>query len=311
MLATKILKCVLPQINLTASFKNTRHFFPNLPRTTEKKVGTKIWRPMILPEPGKGGKAFRRIVHYKDHYTIEPLNVTNLAGRDPYTGRLVCKGIGGGIKHKYHQIQWLRDGPTEGPPKEEKILKVFKDGCRTADVALVASGTELKYIIATNNMKEGDIIRTTRNIPRNPIKPKDGDAYPVGALPLGTFVHCVEKYPGKGAGILKSAGVKGTIMRKDGDSRIVIRLSGRRPIEFSFDNHCLAVVGQVSNPKHGSTPIGSAQRNRELGNRPRSGLKQKKTGRHGRKLKAMKPLVKLQKRMPDQHSRKLFTLTEF
>lgn len=71
MLATKILKCVLPQINLTASFKNTRHFFPNLPRTTEKKVGTKIWRPMILPEPGKGGKAFRRIVHYKDrskHY---------------------------------------------------------------------------------------------------------------------------------------------------------------------------------------------------------------------------------------------------
>lgn len=80
----------------------------------------------------------------------------------------VCKGIGGGIKHKYHWIKWVRDGPREGPPQIEKVLKVFKDGCRTADIALVAVGSELKYILATENMKAGDLIKTSRVIPRIP-----------------------------------------------------------------------------------------------------------------------------------------------
>ncbi|XP_051169762.1 39S ribosomal protein L2, mitochondrial [Leptopilina boulardi] len=290
------LKRILPQINLSASYANHNGLYPKLPITTTKRVGTKIWRPMILPQPGKGNQAFRRIVHFKDHYTIEPLNVTNLAGRDPNTGRLICKGIGGGIKHKFHQVKWLRDGPNEGPPKEEKVLKIFKDGCRTADMALVGSGNELKYIIASVNMKEGDIIRTSRHIPRMPVKPQEGDAHPLGALPIGTEVHCVEKYPGKGCFFLSAAGVKGVILRKDNDDRVVVRMPGKRPIEFSFEKECLAVVGQVSNVTHASTPIGSAQRNRELGNRPRSGLKQKKTGRHGRKIRPMKPVRKVQLR---------------
>lgn len=103
-------------------------------------------------------------------YTIKPLEVTNLAGRDPVTGRVVCKGIGGGIKHKYHWIKWTRDGPTEGPPQVEKVLQVMKDGCRTADIALVAVGDELKYILATENMKAGDLIKTSRVIPMIPGK---------------------------------------------------------------------------------------------------------------------------------------------
>lgn len=149
-------------------------------------------------------------------------------------------------------------------------------------------------------MKVGDVIKTSREIPRIPIRPGEGDAHPLGALPLGTEVHCVEKIPGMGALYLKAAGVRGKIMRKDGDDRVVILMPGKRPIEFSFDKRCMAVVGQISNVEHGSTHIGSAQRNRELGNRPRSGLKQKKTGRHGRKLKRMKPLKRL---LPARESR--------
>ena len=61
------------------------------------------------PKPGHG-KSFRRIVHFPDKYTVEPLNVTNLAGRDPNSGRMIAKGIGGGIKHKYHWIKWVRNG---------------------------------------------------------------------------------------------------------------------------------------------------------------------------------------------------------
>lgn len=126
-----------------------------------------IYKFIEKPKPGDG-KAFRRIVHYPDEYTVKPLEVTNLAGRDPVTGRVVANGIGGGIKHKYHWIKWVRDGPTEGPPQVEKVIEVMFDGCRTAKIALVAVGDEMKYILATENMKAGDLIRTSRVIPRIP-----------------------------------------------------------------------------------------------------------------------------------------------
>lgn len=120
------------------------------------------------PKPGEG-IAYRRKVHFPSKYTVEPLNVTNLAGRDPVTGRVVAKGIGGGIKHKYHWIKWVRDGPSDPDhPQLEKVVDIIFDGCRTPKVAVVAVGDELKYIIATENMKAGDIIRTSRHIPRIP-----------------------------------------------------------------------------------------------------------------------------------------------
>lgn len=124
---------------------------------------------VVPPKPEIGhGKSFRRIVHFPEKYTVKPLEVTNLGGRDPETGRLVVKGIGGGIKHKYHWIDWKRVGPTEGPPLVERVIKIIKDGCRTAHVALVAHGDTLKYILATENMKAGDLIKTSCHIPRIP-----------------------------------------------------------------------------------------------------------------------------------------------
>jgi large subunit ribosomal protein L2 len=85
-----------------------------------------------------------------------------------FEGRVVCKGIGGGIKHKYHWIAWNREGPKEGKPIEEKVIQIMDDGCRTARIALVAGGDQLKYILATENMQAGDILKTSRHIPRIP-----------------------------------------------------------------------------------------------------------------------------------------------
>jgi len=200
------------------------------------------------------------------------------------TGRVVAKGIGGGIKHKYHWIKWIRDGPEDlnEPPKEEKVLEVFKDGCRTSFIALVGSNRELKYILATENMKPGDIIRTHRGIPRNPVRPSEGDAYPLGALPMGTLIHCVEKYPGLGGFLIHSAGTVGTLIRREED-RVVVQISNKKL--FSLHESCMATVGRLSNIEHNFIPIGSAQKNRELGNRPRSGLWHRKTGKLGRKIK--------------------------
>ncbi|RZB41018.1 39S ribosomal protein L2, mitochondrial [Asbolus verrucosus] len=246
-------------------------------------------RHVPVPKPVIGnGKSYRRIVHFTEKYTVKPLEVTNLGGRDPETGRLAVKGIGGGIKHKYHWIDWKRVGPTEGPPQVERVIKIIKDGCRTAHVALVACGDRLKYIIATENMKAGDLIKTSCHIPRIPVRPNEGDAYPLGALPIGTQINCVEMYPGLGGFLVHSAGTFATILRKAPNNRVIIMMPSKK--EFSLLESCMCTVGRVSNVEYASTPIGSAQKNRELGNRPRSGWWQRKTGRFGRKIRKPPPV---------------------
>ncbi|KAJ6635516.1 39S ribosomal protein L2, mitochondrial [Pseudolycoriella hygida] len=245
-----------------------------------------IYKFIKKPSPGTG-HAYRRIVHYPKEYTVKPLDVTNLAGRDPVTGRVVAKGIGGGIKHKFHWVVFTRDGPKEGPPQIERVIDVIFDGCRTAKVALVAVGDQLKYIIASENMKPGDIIKTSRFIPRIPVRANEGDAYPLGALPVNTKIHCLEKNPGHPYHMITAAGTYGTITRKFGE-HVVVQIPSK--IEIAFHQTCMATVGRVSNIEHGRTPVGSATRKRELGYRPRSGLWQRKTGKHGRKIRKPPPM---------------------
>jgi len=243
----------------------------------------------LRPVAGTPGVCLKRIVHYEDKYTVKPLSVTNLGGRDTVTGRKVIQGWGGGIKHKYHWVQFDRRGPTEDvPPIEEKVIQIVFDGCRSARLALVAGGEEMKYYLATVNMKPGDIVRTSSFIPQIPVTPNEGDAYPLGALPEGTMVHCLEKLPGYGQRLVHSAGSFATIVRNMKD-QVIVRMPSKH--EFTMDAKCMACVGRIGNVEHSSIPIGSAQRLRELGYRPRSGLWQRKTGRFGRKIRAPKKIV--------------------
>ncbi|CRL05014.1 CLUMA_CG018042, isoform A [Clunio marinus] len=249
---------------------------------------------VVIPEPGKGHKQFRRIVHYpKDgKYTVKPLDNTHLAGRDPVTGRKVVQGLGGGVKHKFHWIKYERDGPSgEGEVQLEKVLDIIKCGCRTAHVALVGVGDELKYILATENMKPGDILKTSKFIPRIPVRANEGDAFPLGALPIGTKVHSIQAHPGEMRHYVTAAGTFGTILRKI-DDRIVIQLPTKK--EYGFLQNCMATVGRLSNVEHSSIHLGTPQRLRELGYRPRSGWWQRKSGRHGRKIKRLPPMRLIQ-----------------
>ncbi|KAH8270552.1 hypothetical protein KR018_011483 [Drosophila ironensis] len=261
------------------------------PRTAQALVALQQVRSKTKlvekPLPGNG-QQFRRTTHFPQEYTVAPLKITHLAGRDPLTGRMVAKGIGGGVKQAYRWVKWVRDGPAEGPPQEELVLEVLPDGCRTAKVALVAVGDELKYILATEHMKPGDILKTSRVIPRIPVRPNDGDAYPLGALPVGTRIHCLEKNPGQFCHLIHAAGTFGTILRKFED-KVVVQLPSKR--EFAFQRTCMATVGRLSNTEHNKEHVGSAQRMRELGNRPRSGLWKRKEGKHGRKIRRLPPMT--------------------
>lgn len=123
------------------------------------------------------------------------------------------------------------------------------------------------------------------------MRPNEGDAYPLGALPLGTQIHCIEKYPGLGGFLVHAAGTYATILRK-ADKRVIIMMPSKK--EFSLPEICMCTVGRIGNIEHSSIPIGSPNRLRELGYRPRSGLWQRKTGRHGRKIKPPPPVKLIQ-----------------
>lgn len=115
----------------------------------------------------------------------------------------------------------------------------------------------------------------------------------------------MEKYPGLGGFLVHSAGCAATIVRKDPNDRVVIEVPSKK--QFSLPQECMCTVGRLSNVEHADTPIGSAQANRWLGNRPRSGLWQKKTGRFGRKIRNPPPVKTIDPKKMDHEDTIHFT----
>jgi len=239
----------------------------------------------------RAAENYHHIIHYPEEYTIKKLDVTKLGGRHPVTGRKVIQGVGGGSKQKARWIDWLRvprDWPQDGSVLEERVIQVSYDPMRKAMIAMTGYQDKLRWQIATDKMKEGDIIRTFTTIPKNPIRPIEGDSHPLGALPTGTTVCLVEKWPGEGAWFAKNAEESAKIMRRVGD-RIVIKCWDK--LEFSIPQEAMCVVGTVSIHPLKALPISSPNRMRWLGIAPRSGLWHRKDGYRGRKIKKPPPTI--------------------
>jgi large subunit ribosomal protein L2 len=150
-------------------------------------------------------------------------------------------------------------------------------------------GETVRWILASETMRIGDIIRTYSEIPRNPVRPKEGDSHPVGALPIGTKVHNVEVNPGEGGTLIRNAGDFAEIVRRVGKKNYLRLNIGKR--EICVDQTCMVTVGRVSNPYHHTINLMCVQRRRWLGKRPRSGAWHRKDGYCGRKNRPPKPLV--------------------
>ncbi|XP_032408551.1 large ribosomal subunit protein uL2m [Xiphophorus hellerii] len=225
----------------------------------------------------------------RDKYTTRPMGMKKTGGRD-HTGRIRTRGIGGGHKQKYRWVdfQRLRYEPNkEGQPFEEKVVEVRYDPCRSADIALIAGGNRKRWIIATEKMQAGDIIKTSGVIGRMAVSANEGDAYPLGALPVGTLVNNLEVQPGKGSQYIRAAGTSGVLLRKVNGTAIV-QLPSKQQVQVS--ETCIVTVGRVSNIDHNKRIIGKAGRNRWLGIRPSSGLWKRKGGWAGRKIKPLPPM---------------------
>ncbi|KAK2922083.1 39S ribosomal protein L2, mitochondrial [Channa argus] len=225
----------------------------------------------------------------REKYTIRPIGMKKTGGRD-HSGKIQTHGIGGGHKQRYRWIDFQRlhyESEKEAKPFEEKVVEVRYDPCRSADIALVAGGNRKRWIIATENMQAGDIIKTSGVIGRMAVSANEGDAYPLGALSVGTLVNNLEIQPGKGAEYIRAAGTSGVLLRKVNGTAIV-QLPSKQQVQVL--ETCVATVGRVSNVDHNKRIIGKAGRNRWLGIRPSSGLWKRKGGWAGRKIKPLPPM---------------------
>ena len=178
------------------------------------------------------------------------------SGRNSY-GRITVRHKGGGNRQKYRIIDFKRN-KTE---MEAEVLRLEYDPNRSAFIALVEyTDGERRYILAPVGLKAGDKIVSSASAD---IKP--GNALPLANIPVGTVIHNIELYPGKGAQLVRSAGVSAQLMAKENGMALLRLPSGELR---NVPDACMATVGQVSNIDHENVKIGKAGRKRNMGWRP-------------------------------------------
>lgn len=183
-------------------------------------------------------------------------NLKKNAGRNSY-GRITVRHRGGGNKKKYRIIDFKRQ--KDGIPAT--VLRLEYDPNRTANIALIQyEDGEKSYILAPVGLKAGHKILSG---PEADILP--GNCLPISNIPVGETIHNIELYPGKGAQLVRSAGVAGQLMAKENGMAQVRLPSGE--VRYIPEN-CKACIGQVGNTDHGNIHLGKAGRKRHMGWRP-------------------------------------------
>lgn len=184
--------------------------------------------------------------------TILPKN----SGRDMF-GHISTRHQGGREKRYYRTIDWKRD--KDGVPAT--VVSIEYDPNRSSDIALlVYKDGDKRYILAPQGLKVGAVLRSGAGIDANV-----GNALLLRDMPVGTFVHCLEIKPGKGAQMVRSAGNSAVVLAKDGNA-IQIKLPSGEVRSFVGD--VKATVGQVGKEEWKNRVIGKAGRSRHMGKRP-------------------------------------------
>ena len=178
------------------------------------------------------------------------------AGRNSY-GRITVRHQGGGNKQKYRTIDFKRDKMD----MNATVLTIEYDPNRSANIALVQyEDGEKRYIIAPQGLSVGDTVTSSAEAD---IKP--GNCLPIENIPVGTIIHNIELYPGKGAQLVRSAGGAAQLMAKENGVAQVRLPSG----EYRYIRlNCKATIGQVGNVDYSNRKLGKAGKTRHLGIRP-------------------------------------------
>ena len=178
------------------------------------------------------------------------------AGRNSQ-GKITVRHQGGGSKRKYRIIDFKRR--KDGIPATVKSIEY--DPNRTANIALIAyADGEKTYILAPEGLSVGDVVE---NGPQAEIKA--GNCLPLENMPIGSLVHNIELYPGKGGQLVRSAGVSAQLMAKEGKYATLRLPSGEMRMVPII---CRATIGEIGNGDHELVKVGKAGRKRNMGIRP-------------------------------------------
>lgn len=215
----------------------------------------KIYRPTSPGRRGMSVSTFEEITSSKPERSLT-VSLSKRSGRN-HQGRITVRHRGGGHKRRYRLIDFKRD--KWGVPA--RVTTIEYDPNRTARIALLTyDDGEKRYIIAPLGIQVGDALMAGPDA-----EIRAGNSLPIRNIPLGTQVHNIELYPGKGAQIARSAGVSAQLVAKEGP-QAQLRLPSGEVRYIQMD--CMATIGQVSNAEHANMTLGKAGRRRWLGIRP-------------------------------------------
>lgn len=174
-------------------------------------------------------------------------------------GAMTMRYTGGGHKQRYRIIDFKRN-KMDVPGK---VATIEYDPIRTAFIALIQyPDGEKRYILAPHGLKVGQTVVSGKTA-----APELGNAMPIGQMPLGSIIHNIELYPGRGGVIVRSAGASAQLLAKE-ERYAVIKLPSGETRRILLG--CVATIGTVSNIDHNQQTLGKAGRSRWLGRRPRT-----------------------------------------
>ena len=217
-----------------------------------------------------GIKKFRPTTPSRRHMTVNDFSeitkktpekslletVKKTAGRNN-RGVITVRHHGGGNKRKYRKIDFKRNRLDQ----PATVVGIEYDPNRSANIALIKyEDGELSYIVAPVGLKDGDVVVSGAGADIRP-----GNCLPIANIPLGTVIHNIELYPGRGAQMVRSAGASAQLMAKEGTTAQIRLPSGEVRI---VRQDCKATIGQIGNLDHENIQIGKAGRKRHMGIRP-------------------------------------------
>ena len=208
--------------------------------------------------PGQRGKVLNKFEEITKSTPEKALTKgrKRISARD-VKGHISVRHRGGGAKKKFRKIDFLRDKYDQ----PAKVNSIEYDPNRSANIALViyADG-EKRYILAPDGLKLGQKIVSGKEV-----KSELGNCLPLEKINIGAFIHGIEIRPGKGAQLVRSAGVSAKLLGRDGKYCSVQMPSGEVRLILG---RAMATVGTVGNKDHKNVTSGKAGRTRWLGKRP-------------------------------------------
>ena len=218
-------------------------------------MAIKIYKPYTPSSRNKSGLDFSVLSKIEPEKSLTHANHRS-KGRNN-KGHITIRHKGGGHKRLYRFIDFKRNKYNV----KGKVMSIEYDPNRNAFISLIQyEDGEKRYILHPENLKTGDIITSG-----NESEIKVGNSLQLDKIPLGTDVHNIELFPGKGGQLIRSAGTSAKILAKE-NNFVVLRLSSKE-IRL-FKKECTATIGRISNSDFYNVVLGKAGRKRWLGIRP-------------------------------------------